>query len=168
LPSRRGAGLRVGATQQSLYHASPSNSVANTRSSQGLATCNPISVTAQVAPRRTARTVACSHVRWTVRVGHLAGVGDAPGRHRARMARRLSRARIMLIVSCKSVIYDRNYDQGDFRVTRNTQATVDQAVIELEAISPSSGAKRGVRTSTSPVRRDRRGGVDPLRNLLQR
>ena len=40
----------------------------------------------------------------------------------------------MLIVSCKSVIYDRNYDQGDFGVTRNTQATVDQAVIELEAI----------------------------------
>lgn len=42
--------------------------------------------------------------------------------------------RSLLIVSCKSVIYDRDYDQGDFRVIRNTQATVDQAVIECEAI----------------------------------
>ena len=42
--------------------------------------------------------------------------------------------RSLLIVSCKSVIYDRDYDQGDFRVIRNTQATVDQAVIEWGAI----------------------------------
>jgi hypothetical protein len=42
--------------------------------------------------------------------------------------------RSLLIVSCKSVIYDRDYDQGDFRVIRNTQATVDQAVTEWEAI----------------------------------
>ena len=42
--------------------------------------------------------------------------------------------RTLLIVSCKSVIYDRDYDQGDFRVIRNTQATVDQAVIDWEAI----------------------------------
>lgn len=40
----------------------------------------------------------------------------------------------LLIVSCKSVIYDRDYDQGDFRVIRNTQTTVDQAVTEWEAI----------------------------------
>lgn len=42
--------------------------------------------------------------------------------------------RSLLIVSCKSVIYDRDYDQGDFRVIRNTQATVDQAVSDWEAI----------------------------------
>lgn len=41
---------------------------------------------------------------------------------------------LLLVVSCKSVIYDRDYDQGDFRVIRNTQATVDQAVIEWVAI----------------------------------
>jgi hypothetical protein len=44
------------------------------------------------------------------------------------------KARSLLIVSCKSVIYDRDYDQGDFRVIRNAQATVDQAVIECAAI----------------------------------
>ena len=40
----------------------------------------------------------------------------------------------LLIVSCKSIIYDRNYDQGDFRVVRNTQYTVDQAVVAWNAV----------------------------------
>lgn len=44
------------------------------------------------------------------------------------------KGRSLLIVSCKSVIYDRDYDQGDFRVIRNTQTTVDQAVIEWAMI----------------------------------
>ena len=34
----------------------------------------------------------------------------------------------LLVVSCKSIIYDRDYDQGVFRVIRNTQATIDDAV----------------------------------------
>ena len=36
--------------------------------------------------------------------------------------------RTLLIVSCKSIIYDRDYDQGVFQVIRNTQATIDGAV----------------------------------------
>ncbi|RYF30488.1 MAG: hypothetical protein EOO23_05035 [Comamonadaceae bacterium] len=52
------------------------------------------------------------------------------------------KGRSLLIVSCKSVIYDRQYDQGDFRVIRNTQATVDQAVIEWEAIVAELGRQR--------------------------
>ena len=39
-----------------------------------------------------------------------------------------ARERTLLIVSCKSIIYDRDYDQGVFRVIRNTQATIDDAV----------------------------------------
>lgn len=37
------------------------------------------------------------------------------------------RERTLLIVSCKSIIYDRDYDQGVFRVIRNSQATIDDA-----------------------------------------
>lgn len=44
------------------------------------------------------------------------------------------RERTLLIVSCKSIIYDRDYDQGVFRVIRNTQATIDQAVVAWEGI----------------------------------
>jgi hypothetical protein len=40
----------------------------------------------------------------------------------------------LLIVSCKSVIYDRDYDQGDYRAIRNSQTTVDQAVRDWEVI----------------------------------
>ena len=40
----------------------------------------------------------------------------------------------LLIVSCKSIIYDRDYDQGVFRVIRNTQATVDEAVVAWEGV----------------------------------
>lgn len=42
--------------------------------------------------------------------------------------------RTLLIVSCKSIIYDRDYDQGAFQVIRNTQATVDKAVVEWEKV----------------------------------
>lgn len=42
--------------------------------------------------------------------------------------------RTLLIVSCKSIIYDRDYDQGVFRVIRNTQATIDEAVVAWEGI----------------------------------
>jgi hypothetical protein len=42
--------------------------------------------------------------------------------------------RTLLIVSCKSIIYDRDYDQGVFRVIRNTQATIDEAVVALEGV----------------------------------
>ncbi|MDP3583528.1 MAG: hypothetical protein Q8R61_00235 [Thiobacillus sp.] len=44
------------------------------------------------------------------------------------------RERTLLIVSCKSVIYDRDYDQGVFRVIRNAQATIDGAVEAWEGI----------------------------------
>lgn len=40
----------------------------------------------------------------------------------------------LLIVSCKSIIYDRAYDRGDFRVVRNIQTTVDDAVATWESI----------------------------------
>lgn len=42
--------------------------------------------------------------------------------------------RTLLIVSCKSIIYDRNYDQGIFNVIRNTQATIDSAVVAWKSI----------------------------------
>ncbi len=34
----------------------------------------------------------------------------------------------LLLVSCKSVIYDREYDRGEFRVVRNVQTRVDDGV----------------------------------------
>ena len=34
----------------------------------------------------------------------------------------------LLVISCKSMIYDAGYDRGDFQVIRNAQATVDAAV----------------------------------------
>jgi hypothetical protein len=45
------------------------------------------------------------------------------------------RERTLLIVSCKSIIYDRDYDQGVFRVIRNAQATIDDAVESWERIT---------------------------------
>ena len=42
--------------------------------------------------------------------------------------------RTLLIVSCKSIIYDRDYDQGVFRVIRNTQDTIDEAVVAWEGV----------------------------------
>ena len=36
----------------------------------------------------------------------------------------------LLLISCKSLIYDRKYDRGDFQVVRNAQLTVDQAVTD--------------------------------------
>lgn len=36
--------------------------------------------------------------------------------------------RTLLLVSCKSIIYDGAYDKGEYRVVRNVQATVDEAV----------------------------------------
>lgn len=44
------------------------------------------------------------------------------------------RDRTLLLVSCKSIIYDRDYDQGVFRVIRNAQATIDGAVEAWEGI----------------------------------
>lgn len=44
------------------------------------------------------------------------------------------REQTLLIVSCKSIIYDRDYDQGVFRVIRNTQATIDDAVESWERV----------------------------------
>ena len=34
----------------------------------------------------------------------------------------------LLLVSCKSLIYDADYDKGTYRVIRNAQSTVDEAV----------------------------------------
>lgn len=45
------------------------------------------------------------------------------------------RKRTLLIVSCKSIIYDRDYDQGVFRVIKNAQATIDDAVEAWERIT---------------------------------
>lgn len=45
-----------------------------------------------------------------------------------------AKGRTLLIVSCKSIIYDRDYDRGTFRVIRNIQDTIDNAVIEWEGI----------------------------------
>lgn len=45
------------------------------------------------------------------------------------------RERTLLVVSCKSIIYDRDYDQGVFRVVRNTQATIDDAVVAWEGVA---------------------------------
>lgn len=42
--------------------------------------------------------------------------------------------RKLLIVSCKSIIYDRDYDQGVFRIVKNTQATIDEAVVSWEEV----------------------------------
>lgn len=39
-----------------------------------------------------------------------------------------SNGKTLLIISCKSIIYDRDYDQGVFRVVRNCQTTIDEAV----------------------------------------
>lgn len=44
------------------------------------------------------------------------------------------RERTLLIVSCKSIIYDRDYDQGVFRVIRNSQATIDDAAESWERV----------------------------------
>ena len=44
------------------------------------------------------------------------------------------RERTLLIVSCKSIIYDRDYDQGEFRVIRNSQATIDDAAESWERV----------------------------------
>lgn len=44
------------------------------------------------------------------------------------------RDRTLLLVSCKSIIYDRDYDQGIFRVIRNAQATIDGSVEAWEGI----------------------------------
>jgi hypothetical protein len=38
----------------------------------------------------------------------------------------------LLVISCKSLIYDREYDKGTFRVVRNVQGTVDNAVIDWD------------------------------------
>ena len=38
-------------------------------------------------------------------------------------------------MSCKSIIYDRDYDQGVFRVIRNTRATIDEAVAEWGVVA---------------------------------
>jgi hypothetical protein len=38
------------------------------------------------------------------------------------------KAGTLLLVSCKSLIYDAGYDRGDFQVIRNAQSTVDAAV----------------------------------------
>ncbi|MGZ9045042.1 MAG: hypothetical protein ACXW24_11510 [Telluria sp.] len=42
--------------------------------------------------------------------------------------------RTLLVVSCKSIIYDRDYDRGVFPVIRNTQGTIDTAVIAWDAV----------------------------------
>lgn len=44
------------------------------------------------------------------------------------------RGNTLLLVSCKSIIYDRAYDQGVFNVIRNTQATIDAAVTRWQSI----------------------------------
>lgn len=44
------------------------------------------------------------------------------------------RGRTLLIVSCKSIIYDRDYDQGVFRVIRNSQTTIDDAAESWERV----------------------------------
>lgn len=36
----------------------------------------------------------------------------------------------LLLVSCKSLVYDREYDRGSYRVIRNAQTTVDNAVAD--------------------------------------
>lgn len=36
---------------------------------------------------------------------------------------------VLLLVSCKSIIYDRDYDRGVFKCVRNTQDTIDAAVL---------------------------------------
>lgn len=41
---------------------------------------------------------------------------------------------ILLLISCKSLIYDGEYDKGTYRVIRNTQSTVDNAVQEWNNI----------------------------------
>ena len=43
--------------------------------------------------------------------------------------------RTLLIVSCKSIIYDRTYDLGEFRVIRNIQTTIDDAVDTWEGVA---------------------------------
>lgn len=42
--------------------------------------------------------------------------------------------RTLLLISCKSIIYDREYDQGVFHVIRNARSTVDEAVISWAAV----------------------------------
>lgn len=44
------------------------------------------------------------------------------------------RADTLLLVSCKSLIYDAGYDRGDFQVIRNAQCTVDAAVLDWAQI----------------------------------
>lgn len=45
-----------------------------------------------------------------------------------------SNKRTVLLISCKSLIYDREYDKGTFRVVRNTQTTVDKAVLDWSEV----------------------------------
>lgn len=40
----------------------------------------------------------------------------------------------LLIISCKSVVYDADYDRGDFKVIRNTKATIDDAVAQWSSV----------------------------------
>jgi hypothetical protein len=44
------------------------------------------------------------------------------------------RASTLLLVSCKSLIYDADYDKGTYRVVRNGQSTVDKAVQDWRKI----------------------------------
>lgn len=39
-----------------------------------------------------------------------------------------SRGNTLLLISCKSAVYDADYDKGEYRVVRNAQSTVDLAV----------------------------------------
>lgn len=40
----------------------------------------------------------------------------------------------LMLISCKSVVYDADYDRGDFKVVRNTKATIDEAVARWSSI----------------------------------
>lgn len=41
---------------------------------------------------------------------------------------------MLLVVSCKSVVYDAAYDRGEFRIIRNIQTRIDEAVVYWQSI----------------------------------
>lgn len=45
-----------------------------------------------------------------------------------------SKGSVLLMVSCKSIIYDDEYDKGSYRVVKNIQSTIDEAVSYWDGI----------------------------------
>jgi len=117
-----------------------------------------------------------------------ASIRDLRGRNLRRDAKTLTdvdaigvKGTTLMLVSCKSVIYDRAYDRGAFQVVRNAQSTVDAAVEAWRNVVDDFCAKRrgdnfdfssfeeiiGVVCTPFPVYSDRKSTLSELRPGLR-